>query len=219
MKIELGTVRESPFVGIFAVATEKFVLLPRAVSKKEEKKAKNAFGVETIKTGIANSTLLGVLAAGNKKGLVAGSIIEESEKKELEGLGIKVKVVKGVSAVGNHLAVNDSKGICSGLFSEKQKNEIEKFLGVKLMKARIAGTEVVGSSIVATNKGFVINKMATKEEAEAIENHFGIQGAKATANSGDCFVGNSVVANESAAIAGIATTGFELARLDEGLRG
>lgn len=219
MRIELGTVRESPFVGIFAVATEKFVLVPKAISKKEEEKIKNVFEIEIVKTSIANSTLLGVLSAGNCKGLVVGSVVEDSEKTELEQAGIKVKKIENVSAVGNHLAVNDSKGICSGIFSQKQMKEIEEFLGIELLKASIAGNDVVGSSVVATNKGFVLNKMAEKKDAEAIEKHFGIPGVKGTANSGDCFVGNSVIANTNAALVGIVTTGFELARLDEGFRG
>jgi len=219
MRIELGTVRESPFVGIFAVATEKWVLAPAGLSQKEEKVIGRAFGLEVVKAVIANSTLLGVLSAGNSKGIVAGNIIEEREKQALEQSGIRVMVVDGVSAVGNHLAANDTRGICSGVFSGKQVKEIEGFLKVKLMKTMIAGTDVVGSSIVLTNKGFVLNRMASPEEANAIEKHLGVEGIKGTANSGDCFVGNSIVANSEAAIAGFATTGFELSRIDEGLRG
>lgn len=219
MKIELGTVRESPFVGIFAIATDKHVFVPKPISRKEEKKLSELFDVELVKASVANSTLLGVLSAGNSKGLVAGSVLEEKEKKELEQAGIKVKRIENVTAVGNLLAVNDSKGICSGLFSEKQRKEIERFLGIELMQATVAENDIVGASVVATNKGFAINKMASDEEAESIEAHFGIPGAKATANAGDSFIGNSFIANSDSALAGLATTGFELARLDEGLRG
>jgi len=219
MKIELGAVRESPFVGIFALATEKLVFVPESISEKEEKRLSKLFELELVKTGIANSSLIGVLAAGNKKGLVVGSIVETKETEKLEQAGIKVKKINGITAVGNLLTVNDSKGVCSNIFSEKQAKEIEKFLGVELLKATVAGTDVVGASIVATNTGFLLNKMAEDNEAKRIEKHFGIQGAKATANAGDCFVGNSVIANNEAALAGSITTGFELARIDEGLRG
>jgi translation initiation factor 6 len=219
MKIDLGTIRQSPFVGIFSLATEKAVILPKTASKKEEKKIENLFGTETIKASIANSSLIGVLAAGNRKGLIASSIIEDREQKELEEKGIKVQKMENITAIGNHLAVNDSKGICSKTFTEKQRKKIEKFLSVKLMPATIASTDIVGASTVATNKGFLINKMASDKEAEAIEKHFGIPGAKATANAGDCFIKNSIIANSQAALAGQNTTGFELTRLDEGLRG
>ncbi len=219
MRIELGTVRESPFVGIFALATDKLVFAPKPVSKKEEKRLLDVFGTEVVRASIANSSLLGVLSAGNASGLVVGGIMEMEEEKQLLDAGIRVKKIGNITAVGNLLAVNDSKGICSKIFSDRQKKEIERFLGVRLMQSTVAGSDVVGASIVATNKGFVLNKMASNEEARRIERHFGIPGAKATANAGDVFVGNSVIANSFAALAGLATTGFELARLDEGLRG
>ena len=219
MRIELGALRETPFVGIFAIATEKFVLVPKTISAKEEKRVAGLFGAEIVKASIANSGLLGVLAAGNSRGIVAGSVLEEKEEKELLDAGIRVKIVENFSAVGNLLEINDSKGVCAGAFSEKQRKAMEKFLGVKLMVATIAGSDIVGAGIVATNKGFVLNKMASDKEAKEIERHFGIQGAKATANAGDCFLGNSLIANSDAALAGINTTGFELARIDEGLRG
>jgi translation initiation factor 6 len=219
MRLELGTVRESPFVGIFSIATEKVLFLPKTVSRKEEKRMTGLFGAEVVKASIANSNLLGVLAAANSRGLLVGRIIEDGEKKELEEAGIRVKKLSEATAVGNLLAVNDSKGVCSGLFSENQVKEIEGFFGVDLMKTSIAGSDVVGASIVATNKGFVLNKNASSQEAEAIESHFGLEGAKGTANAGDLFLGNSVVANSKAGLAGIFTTGFEMARIDEGLRG
>ncbi len=219
MKIELGTVRETPFVGIFALATEKFVLVPKAISTKEEEKITNLFGTEIIKASIANSGLLGVLSAGNSKGIIASSIIDEKEEKETKQIGIKIKKIENISAVGNLIALNDSKGVCSGAFSKKQQKEIEKFLGIKLKESTVAGSDLIGASIVATNKGFILNKMASDKEGEEIEKHFGIQGAKGTVNAGDCFVGNSLIANSQAGFAGRNTTGFELARIDEGLRG
>ncbi len=219
MKIELGTVRETPFVGIFALATEKIVFTPKVISEKEEKIIRGLFDAEIVKTTIANSSLLGVLMAGNSKGLVAGSIMEPKEEKELLDAGIKVKIIENITAVGNLMAVNDSKGVCSNTFSEKQRKEIEKFLGIKLKTATVASSDIVGASIVATNKGFVINKMVLDQEAKKIEKHFGVQGAKGTANAGDVFIGNGIIANSTAALAGTNTTGFELARIDEGLRG
>lgn len=219
MKIVLGTVRQSPFVGIFCIATEKRVFVPAGISKKEEKALAGLFGVEMVKASVANSPLLGVLAAANSRGMLLGSVAEESEERELKQAGIKVKRLEGITAVGNLLAANDSRGVCSSVFSEKAVKGIEGFLGIELARATVAGSDVVGASIVATNKGFLLNKMAQEKEARAIEKHFGVEGMMATANSGDHFVGNSVVANSEAAMAGSATTGFELARIDEGLRG
>lgn len=219
MRIDLGTVRESPFVGIFSLATEKIVFVPKTISKKEENRITDIFGIEVVKASIANSSLLGVFAEGNSKGIVAGSVLEENELQELRQMGIKAQKIAGITAVGNLLAVNDKKGVCSNIFSKQQVNDIEKFLGIELMHAAINGSDVVGASVVATNSGLVINKTARPEEMKKICDHFGMQGAAATANAGDCFIANSLVANSGSAIAGMMTTGFELARIDDGLRG
>jgi len=219
MRIETGTIRQSPFVGIFAVTTEKITFIPKTASEKETKELERLFETEIIKASIANSSLLGVLATGNSKGILLSSIAEEAEQNELEEAGIKTKKIENMTAVGNLLAINDTKGICSQAFTDKQIKEIEKFLGIKLKKTKIAGTDLVGSSIVTTNKGFMINTLCNNDEAKKIEEHFKTPGAKGTANAGDCFVGNSLIANTKAALAGNITTGFELARIDEGLRG
>ena len=219
MKIDLGTVRQSPFVGIFAIATEKIAFIPKQVSEKEEKMLKTLFDTELVKTSIANSSLLGVFAVANKKGLLATDIIEEHEEQELEKQGIKVKRVESMTAIGNLIAINDSKGLCSKLFTEKQVKEIEKFLGIEIAKGSIAESDIVGASMVATNKGFLARPEATEKELQTITKHFNLQGTTATANCGDAFIANSIIANSTSALAGKHTTGHELSRIDEGLTG
>jgi len=36
MKIELGTIKSSPFVGVFAATTDKIALIPKALEAKEK---------------------------------------------------------------------------------------------------------------------------------------------------------------------------------------
>ena len=219
MNIGLGTVRESPFVGVFAIATEKRCFAPIGISKKEEKHLLDLFDVEIVPTAIAGSGLIGVLAVANSNGIVVGDISEEREIRHLQQIGLKIKTISNISAIGNLVEANDSKGVCSQLLTKSRVHEIEKALGVEMLQCKIADSDVVGAAMVATNNGMVLNKMASEAEIGALKKHFGLEAALGTANSGDMFVGNSLIANSKAALAGANTTGFELSRIDDGLSG
>jgi len=219
MNIELGTIKSSPFVGVFSIITEKMALFPRFLEKKEKKMVEKMFGTETIYTGLANSSLLGVLAAGNSKGFVVSGIVEDKEVEELQEQGLNVKRLQGTTALGNLMECNDKKAFCSKAIGKKDVQEIKKVLKVECIETQIAGSDLVGSCLVLTNKGFVANPETTDKEFKAIEKETGLEGTTATANYGDKFVGNNLVANSSNALAGLHTSGHELMRIDEGLRG
>ncbi len=219
MNIELGTVKSSPFVGVFAVITDKIALLPPSLEAKERKQLEKLFEVELISTKLANSNLLGVLAAGNSKGFIVSEIIEESEVEALESKGLKIKKLPGLTAIGNLVECNDKKAFCSKVIGKKTRKEIEKTLNVECVETVIAESDLVGSSVVLTNKGFIVNPMASEKEFKLLKKETGVEGSAATANFGDKFIGNGIIANSNAALAGKKTTGHELIRIDEGLSG
>lgn len=219
MEILRRTVRGSPYVGVFCCLTEKICLVPVDTHSKETKDFEALLGTEIIRAKIADSSLIGVLATGNSNGFVVGEIATEKEIKFLEGLGLRIKKLSGITAIGNLLKANDSKGICSPAINKKSQEQIAEFLKIELKEKKIAGSDLVGSSLVATNNGFVMNPNASEKEFHETKKFFGFEGALSTANYGDAFVGNSIVANTKAAIAGIYTTGPELMRIDDGLSG
>jgi len=219
MEIIKSTIHSSPFIGVFALATEKHVLLPNNVEKKEERRLGELFNAETVKTRLAESPLIGVLAVGNSSGIVVSGIVEEKEISHLKEKGLRVKRLAEATAIGNLVELNDSKGFCSKVVQQKTKQEIEGFLHVELKYAGIANAEVVGSSIVLTNNGFIVNPSISSKEFKELEEWVKLSGNATTANLGDVFVGNSVIANSSGAVVGSYTTGHELMRIDQGLRG
>ena len=87
------------------------------------------------------------------------------------------------------------------------------------MQTTIGGSDLIGSLCVASNKGFIVSPSVTKKEFKIIEKALKVKGTSATANYGDKFVGNSVIANSKAVIVGSLTSGHELNRIDEGLSG
>lgn len=219
MEIEKATLNGSPYVGIFSVLTDKLCLLSVTESKEKVKFISDFFDIEIFQVNIANSSLLGIFATGNKKGFVVSNIIEDYEMDTFENSGIRIMKVPEIIAVGNLAEFNDNNGFCSKMFSEKTKKEISKFLGIDVQYAEIANSNLIGSGLVTTNKGFIMNPNASKEEFDKISKELGVYGTAGTANYGDVFVGNSIIANTNSVLVGIRTSGHELIKIDEGLRG
>ncbi len=208
----------SPFVGIFCAVSEKFAIIPTLVNKKEEQKIEEILQVKVIKTTLANSSLLGALSVMFEDKIAVPSIVEESEKRELQKQGLEVKEIKGQAALGNLVTLNKNAGIASTLLSAKSIHDISEFFGVKILQKDVAGTNLAGSAIELTNKGFIVHPNIKAKELEGLKKTFGVHGVPTTANYGDRFIGNDVVANTKGALVGSITTSFEMIRIDEALR-
>lgn len=219
MNIVKGMLRESPYLGVFGFATEDVVLLPNTASGEEVKLVGDSLGSEILEVSVASSPLLGVFVAGVGKKIIAPEIASKEEIAELESKGLEVKVLNGITALGNLVAMNSKGGFVSELIDEKKVEELESFFGIKFFQKPIAGGALPGASIVVTEKGFVADPNTTAEEFKEMEKVFGVKGSMSTANYGDRFVGNDIIANSGAAVVGAQTSGHELIRIDEGLRG
>lgn len=217
MKVLRESIRNSPYLGIFSTVTESIALVPESIEQKEAKKLEEALEVEAIKASIASSSLIGILCKGNSKGFVVPEIAEKQELKELESKGLKFKTIKGNLALGNLIAANDEKAIISSIIPKKQREEIANFLKVEAIDAKIAGNDLSGSSMVLTNKGFLINNKASQKEFDKIREFLKLEGKATTANYGDSYVGNSIIANSKAIITGSLTTNIEIMKIQEGL--
>ncbi|MFH1256305.1 MAG: translation initiation factor IF-6 [Candidatus Diapherotrites archaeon] len=219
MEIIKLSINGSPFLGVFCIATDEIALVPVNLREKEEKKLGEAMGVEVFKAGIDNSSLLGVFAVALGKKIAVPELIEAHEKAFLEKRGLKVKVMKGMGALGNLVAVNENAGIASPLLSEKEVKELAEFFSVPFSQARLAGMDLPGAMMKVTSKGFIACPKISEKEFGFLRKTFKVHGTVTTANFGDVFVGNSVIANANAAVVGMQTSGHELLRIDEGLRG
>ena len=219
MNIEKAKLNSSPYIGIFSIVTENIALVPASASREDVKAFEKTLGVTAIKTLLASSPLLGVFGVGNSRGLVVSGLVERHEIQGLEKRGLNVLKTKSISAIGNLMEVNDRHGVCSSLIGEEDCEKIENMLGVSLKKQRIAGSDLVGSCLVATNNGFMVNPNISEQEFKELEKHFKLKGTASTANYGDALVGNSLVANSRGVVAGALTSGYEIVRIDNGFRG
>lgn len=219
MKVEKQSLLSSPYIGVFCLATEKALLVPLGAEEKAVRALEETLGVKATRISIANSPLIGALCSGNSHGIIVPEIITSIEESALKKKGLRYLVVDGVMALGNLVTANDNGGIVSPLVNEKSKRQIEEFLKVKLKKMNLAGTDVSGSCVVASNAGFCANPEMGKAEFKELEGIFGVNGAISTANYGDGFVKNSIVANSKGIVAGSITSVAEISRIEEGLGG
>ncbi|PIU21450.1 MAG: translation initiation factor IF-6 [Candidatus Diapherotrites archaeon CG08_land_8_20_14_0_20_34_12] len=218
MRIDKGYIRASSYVGIFMRASDNFILVPDSISEKEYKHIEQLFNSKMIKCSMAGSQLIGVLSVALKNKIAVSDILTEKEISYLRNQGLQVHVIKGVSAIGNLVCVNEFGGICSKALTEAQVKELETFFEMPFLRMTIAKSELIGASCVATSKGFVVNPGITEEEFKKIQQVLKIRGQLTSSNYGDRFVGNGIVANNQAVIVGDHTTTHELIRIDEAFR-
>lgn len=217
MSIKTISLHGSPYVGIFCSVTDEIALIPSFLNSKDVKRIEDTLNVEAIPTTIANSHLIGVLSRGLKKKFAVAYTIDKSEKDHLEKIGLNIHPVRGITAVGNLLCMQANAGIASPLIHPLELANLEKFFNVKLHAKNVAGSELAGSSILATDKGFLAHPKTEPHEMEWLESVFRVPGMTTTANYGDPFIANSILANAHGSIVGERTSGPELSRIDEGL--
>jgi translation initiation factor 6 len=206
----------SPFLGLWGLCTEEFVILPKM--KIKEEKVVETLRARVIKGEVWGSPLLGIFLAGNSHGVVGPYLLKDEEEQELREAGINVfRLESRLTALGNLLLVNDYGGIASPEFSKRELAELEKALKVKLEKGTVAGEPTVGSLAVATNKGVLANPNIREEEARQIERVLGVPVDVGTACGGMGYVGICILGNSKGAIVGTSTTGAELGRIESAL--
>ncbi|HLC80031.1 MAG TPA: translation initiation factor IF-6 [archaeon] len=219
MNFSRGTIRSSPYVGVFCTVTEQLALVPHSVVPKEAKMVENILNVKVVRANIGNSTLIGVLSKGIKNKFAVSNLIEDTEVRALEKEGLEVLKVQGFTSTGNLIALNEKGGIASPLIADSEIEKMHKFFGIKFEKMMVAGNDLPGASITVTNKGLICHPNIAENELLKVQKILRVNGTPTTANYGDLFVGNSVIGNTKGAIAGSNTSGIELSKIDEGLRG
>ncbi len=208
----------SPNLGVYISVNDEVAIVPFNLSTEVEDIIKETLEVDTIKTSIAGCNLNGALAVGNSNGFVVSPYINEKELQTLEDAGLNVSLMPGkYTAVGNIIAANDHGAIVGPKVGEKAVKVIEDTLKVTVEISSIADSNIIGSSSLVTNKGFLVHRDASYEELDFVEEVFKVEGNIGTVCKGMPLVGACGIANSQGAIVGESTTGPEMARLEESL--
>jgi translation initiation factor 6 len=92
---------------------------------------------------------------------------------------------------------------------------IGEFLGVEVIHLTLGGVKTVGMAGVATNKGVIVHPRATERQIAILGEVAKVPVGTGSVNMGGALVGTGLLANEKGYLAGNATSGFELGRIED----
>ena len=212
MAVYLSSIIGSVSIGVYSMATEKFVVIPTAVPRKKAKQIAEWLHVKLIHTSVAGSILAGAFVAGNSNGVLLPMSICEEElaafKASFEGNVTVLETKK--TAYGNLVLANDFGAVVDPRLKDPIVKQISETLGVEAVGAEIAGLPYVGSLAAATNKGVLAHPLLKDSERKILEKVFKVPVDVGTVNCGIPYVGTGLIANSHAAVAGSMTTGPEM---------
>lgn len=208
----------NPNIGVFILANDDIAIVPYNLLDDKVDILKEALEVDVIKSSIAGSNLIGSLAVANNNGMVVSPHVLDKEIKQFEDAGLNVAKIPGnYTAVGNIVACNDNGAIVSPFLTEDALNVLEDTLNVNVESTSMVGSDIIGSLITVTNRGFLMNKNATEDEVKFATEIFGVEGDIGTVGRGISLVGACTLANSNGAIVAKESTGPEMARVEESL--
>jgi translation initiation factor 6 len=212
LAVYLSSIVGSASIGVYSLANDKIVIIPKMVPLKKAERTAEWLKVKLVHTSIGGSVLAGALACANSNGILLPNSIREEEfgviKSLFEGNLTVMETKK--TAYGNLVLANDYGAVVDPRFKEPQIKQISETLGVDAVTGEIAGLPYVGSLAVATNKGVLAHPLLKKEERKILESVFKVPVDVGTINCGIPYVGTGLISNRHAAVAGSLTTGPEM---------
>jgi len=210
--VYLSSIVGSPSIGVYSLATENIVIIPRMVPKQKAQEYADWLNTKLVYTSISGSVLTGALACANSNGMLLPSSVREEELTEIRSVfdaTITIMETKK-TAYGNLVLANDNGAVADPRLKEADIKKIADTLGVEVLQTEIAGLPYVGSLGAATNKGVLVHPLLKEEERKVLEQALKVPVDVGTINCGIPYVGTGLIANSKAAVAGSMTTGPEM---------
>jgi translation initiation factor 6 len=212
LAIYLSSIVGSASIGVYSLATDKIVIVPKMVPLKKAERLAEWLKVELIHTSIGGSILVGALACANSNGILLPHFVREEEIETIKSAfdGNITVMEKKKTAYGNIVLANDYGAVVDPRLKELEIREISETLGVDAVPGEIAGLTYVGSLAVATNKGALAHPLLEDSERKLLEEVLKVPVDVTTINCGVPYVGTGLIGNRYAAVAGSLTTGPEI---------
>ena len=204
-----------PNIGVFARVVGDIAIVPPDSTVEFKTAVQEALRVELVETTIQGSTIIGSLVAGNSRGVVVSGLAAETEIGMLAEHREVLLLHETMNAAGNVIMANDTFAAVHPDMPESVAKAIGEFLGVTVIRLVLGGVKTVGMAGVATNKGVIVHPRATDAQIAQLEAVAKIPVGTGSINMGSGLVGTGLLVNESGYLAGNATSGFELGRIED----
>jgi len=212
LTVYLSSIVGSASIGVYALATEKFVLIPKMVSESKAQKTAEWLNAKLVHTTIGGSLLGGALACANSHGIVLSPFVRQEELDTIKASfdGVVTVMESRKTAFGNLILANDKGAVVDPRMKDFVRKQVSETLDVEVVSGTIAGLTYVGSLAVATNKGVLAHPQIKEDEKKLLESVLKVPVDVGTVNCGIPYVGTGLIANSHAAVAGSLTTGPEM---------
>ena len=207
------SIQGSPNLGIYALASNYYVLVPPETSDSLRGILEETLKTPVVRASLAGTFLLGVYAAANSNGIFLPTLVSDEEVKTVSTVAENIVQVKSrQNTFGNLVLVNDRGAIVAETLS-REKDAIRGLrdaLGVEVVVGSIAGLPYVGSLASVNNKVALVHPERSDEEAELVANVLKVRVDSGTVNRGSPLVGEGMLSNDAGVVVGSLTAGPEL---------
>lgn len=214
MEIEKYNYTGNESIGFHATVSDTQAIYPPDFKRKSFFDVKNS-----VEVYINRTKLVGLFTAGNSNCILIPEETTDREKEKLEEAGINFQTLDSPdNALGNLILCNDNGAYISEKLSHK-KEEIEDALEVPVETGKIAGIQNPGVCGLVNNKGAVIHREASEDEAERVKEALGLEDIDiGTVNLGSPYMGSGGLAIEGKILVGENTSGPEIGRIDRTMK-
>ena len=204
-----------PNIGVFARVIGDIAIIPPESPQEFRDAVQQALDVEIIPTLIQGSAIIGSLMCGNSRGIIVSGLATDDEIARFSEYREVMRLSETMNAAGNVIMVNDTFAAVHPDMPVDIAAEIGEFLKVEIIHLTLGGIKTVGMAGVATNKGIIVHPRATAHEIARLEEVAKVPVGTGTINMGSGLIGTGLLVNERGYIAGSATSGFELGRIED----
>jgi translation initiation factor 6 len=204
-----------PNIGVFARVLGDIAIVPPESPEEFKAAVRDALEVTLIETTIQGSSIIGSLVAGNSRGVVVSGLASEEEIGLLEEHREVLLLNESMNAAGNVIMANDTFAAVHEDMPTELSKAIGEFLGVEVIHLTLGGVKTVGMAGVATNKGVIVHPRATDRQIAVLEEIAKVPVGTGSINMGGALVGTGLLVNGKGYLAGNATSGFELGRIED----
>ncbi|WEL19414.1 translation initiation factor IF-6 [Candidatus Nanohalococcus occultus] len=210
--IERYNYEGEPTVGFAATVTPEYAIYP------PEFKRKDFFEAKSVETFITRTKLPGLFTAGNSNCILVPEGLSNIEQKKMEESEVAFEVINSRrNALGNMILANDKGALISPRL-EEVKDEIEDALEVPVKIGTIAGIPNPGVAAAANNKGALLHREATEEDAELVSEVLDVERVDiGSINMGSPYIGSGMICDDENVLVGEESTGPEIGRIDRTL--